>query len=325
MSASVTAPRARARRLALLSIAVATLVFALKLLAWRLTGSVALFSDAMETVVNVLAAAVTWWAIEYASRPADDDHPFGHHKAEYLAAVLEGVLITGAAVLIATAAFADLARIGEGKVLTAVGPGVAVNLLAAAINGGWAAYLVREAARLRSPALAADAHHIRADVITSVGVVAGLLLAIATGWLVLDPLMALVVAAVVVWQGSRLLLASIGGLMDRVVDEGEAEAIRATIRGAMEGAIEAHDIRMREAGAAIFVECHLVVPARMSVGAAHRICDRIEAAVEGAHPHAAVTIHVEPEEEALGEGEGDAMPAPDPEAATGAPPPTRQM
>ena len=300
------APRQRARRLALASIGVAALVLALKLVAWRVTGSVALFSDAIETVVNVLAAGVTWWAIDYAARPADADHPFGHHKAEYLAAVLEGVLIVGAAALIATAAIADMARLDEGKALTAIGTGTAVNLAAAAINGGWATWLLREARLLRSPALAADARHVRADVVTSVGVVAGLLLASVTGWLVLDPLMALIVAAVVVWQGARLLQSSIGGLMDRVVEGTEADAIRDTIRLHMGGAIEVHDVRMREAGAAVFVECHLVVPAAMSVGAAHRICDRIEAAIETDHPHASVTIHVEPEEEAGG-GEDEAL------------------
>ena len=301
-------PRVRARRLALASVGVATLVLLLKLVAWRLTGSVALFSDAVETVVNVLAAAVTWWAIDYAARPADSDHPFGHHKAEYLAAVLEGVLIVGAAALIATAAVADMAalRAGTGGTIAALPQGAAVTLLAAAINHGWATWLLREAARLRSPALAADARHVRADVVTSVGVVAGLAVAALTGWAVLDPLMALGVAGAVIWQGARLLQSSIGGLMDRVVDEGEAETIRETIRLHMEGAIEVHDVRMREAGSAVFVECHLVVPAAMSVGRAHRICDRIEDAIEADPPHARVTIHVEPEAEAGG-GEDEAL------------------
>ena len=307
-------PRQRARRLALASIGVAVLVMALKLVAWRITGSVALFSDALETVVNVLAGAMTWWAIDYAARPADDDHPFGHHKAEYVAAVLEGVLIVGAAALIATAAAADIAALrgGTKERIDAMPLGIAVNVLAASINMGWATWLLREAGRLRSPALAADARHIRADVVTSAGVVAGLVIATLTGWLILDPIMALMVAVAVVWQGARLLQSSIGGLMDRVVDADEADAIRETIQANMDGAIEVHDVRMREAGTAVFVECHLVVPSAMSVGRAHRICDRIEDAIERSYPHATVTIHVEPEGEALGEGEEGVLPPADP-------------
>ena len=297
------AARARVRRLALLSILVATGVMALKFVAFNLTGSIALFSDAVETIVNVLAAAVAWAAIGYAQRPADADHPFGHHKAEYLAAVLEGVLVVGAAALIALAAVTDIAALVSGtgdKTITRVGAGLGVNLLAAAINAAWAWHLLRAARSLRSPALEADARHVRADVVTSIGVAAGIVVAIATGRLILDPLIALVVALVVLWQGARLLLASVGGLMDRVVPEDEADAIRATIAASMAGAIEVHAVRMREAGPAIFLDCHLVVPASMTVGAAHRICDRIEAALAAGHPHLRATIHIEPEHEARG-------------------------
>ena len=286
---------------------------ALKFWAWALTGSVALFSDAVETIVNVLASSVALVAVEVAGRPADEDHPFGHHKAEYLAAVLEGVLVVGAATLIAVAAVADIAAIRSNeyaKVLTAIPEGLAINLTAATINAAWAYTLLRAAQALRSPALAADARHVRADVITSMGVAGGLVVATTTGILILDPIMALVVAAIVVWQGARLLTASLGGLMDRVVEGAEADAIRGVIRANMTGAIEAHDIRMREAGSAVFVECHLVVPAAMSVGRAHRICDRIEDAVEQSHPHATVTIHVEPEGEALGAEEEGVLPPP---------------
>ena len=295
--------RRDARRLALASIAVAGGVMALKFAAWWLTGSVALLSDALETIVNVLAALVTWVAVGYAARPADEDHPFGHHKAEYLAAVLEGVLIVGAATLIVVVALAELASPARGAP-GALGPGIAVNLLAAGINAGWAAFLLARARALRSPALAADARHVRADVVTSLGVVAGLVLAALTGWWVLDPLLALLVALIVVWQGARVLLGSLGGLMDRVVPEDEAAAILASIETAMTGAIEVHDVRIREAGAAVFLDCHLVVPAAMSVGAAHVICDRIEDALRAQHPHLRATIHVEPEDEARGAPEG---------------------
>lgn len=295
--------RARAKRLALSSILVACIVMALKFAAWGLTGSVALFSDATETLVNVLAAAVSFVAIGYAARPADADHPFGHHKAEYLAAVLEGMFVVGAATLIVLVALNDMA--GGVSEPRALGPGLAVNLFAAAINAGWASYLLQQARTLRSPALEADARHVRADVTTSLGVALGLVLASLTGWWLLDPLIACAVALAVVWQGAKLLLSSIGGLMDRVVPADEAEAIERIIVANMEGALEAHDLRMREAGTAIFLDCHLVVPATMSVGAAHRICDRIEDALRRSHPHVRATIHIEPEDEAMGRMDAD--------------------
>ena len=299
--------RAQARRLALVSILVALGVMSLKFMAWGLTGSVALFSDATETLVNVLAAAVSFVAIGYAARPADADHPFGHHKAEYLAAVLEGVFVVGAASLIVAVAASEVVN-GNNDAPRALGPGIVVNLLAALVNALWAAHLMRRSRELRSPALAGDAIHIRADVTTSGGVVAGLLLAALTGWWWLDPLIAILVALAVVWQGARLLLSSIGGLMDRVVADDEAEAIGTVITAHMDGALEVHDLRMREAGAAIFLDCHLVVPAAMSVGEAHNICDRIEDALRRSHPHVRATIHLEPDDEAvsaLGAGSAD--------------------
>lgn len=279
------------RRLAFWSILVALAVAALKFAAWWLTDSVALLSDALESIVNVAASLVAWYAIRLAHKPADAGHPFGHHKAEYLSAVLEGVLIVVAALLILREAAIAFA---EPRAMAAPALGLTVNALAAVGNAAWAWLLVSAGRRARSPALVADGKHLSADVVTSVGVIAGLLLALATGWLWLDPLLAIVVAVNIVWMGWRLVSASVQGLMDVALDEGEIDAIRKIIRAQADEVLEFHDLKTREAGRARFIEFHLVVPSEMSVAEAHQICDRIEDALEEAIAGARVTIHVEP-------------------------------
>ena len=249
----------RVRLLAAGSIGVALGVMALKYWAWLLTGSVALYSDALESVVNVIAAVVAWLAIGYSMKPADHDHPYGHHKAQYFSAVAEGVLIVLAAIMILREAFPVM--MAGGRPIAAFGPGVAVNLSAAAINGFWAVLLLRTGRAAGAPALTADGHHILSDVVTSVGVVAGLVLALATGWLVLDPLLAIVVAINIIWQGWKVIGSSVQGLMDRALPEEEQERIRSIVSENATGAIEFHDLKTREAGMVRFAEFHLIVPA----------------------------------------------------------------
>lgn len=278
--------------IAVTSIAVGVLVLGLKLGAWWLTGSVALYSDALESVVNVATAIATFAAIRFSARPADSNHPFGHHKVEYFSVVLEGVLIVMAAIAIFTAAWEGFRNPRPIDQPTA---GLAVNLVAAAINGAWAFVLIRLGRARLSPALAADGTHLMTDVITSVGVVAGLVLALATGWLFLDPLLAALVALNILWQGWKLIRQSIGGLMDEAAPPETVERIRKVISNNAGGAIEAHDVRTRQAGRRTFVEFHLVVPGDMSVAAAHDICDRIEEALSADMADAHITIHVEPE------------------------------
>lgn len=289
----------RVTRLAAASIAVAFAVMALKFLAWWLTGAVALYSDALESIVNVVAAFAAFTAILYARRPADIDHPYGHHKAEYFSAVLEGVLIVIAALLIFHEAAQVLLR---PHALTNPAQGLGVNLVAAAINAGWATLLIRTGRKDRSPALMADGRHIMADVWTSAGVLAGLVLALATGWLWLDPVMAMLVALNIIREGWLVISESVDGLMDRAVPDEEAERIRAVIHANADGAIEAHDIKTRFAGRATFIEFHLVVDAAMSVERSHAICDAIEAALRAEIPGARITIHVEPDYKEKGEG-----------------------
>lgn len=287
------------RRLAATSIAVAVIVMAIKFGAWWLTGSVALYSDAMESIVNVIAASAAFVAITYAQKPADTDHPFGHYKAEYFSAVLEGVLIVLAALLILREAVATLMSGDMG--ITAPGPGLALNLLAAVVNGVFATILIRSGRGARSPALVADGKHIMTDVVTSAGVLVGLVLALATGWLWLDPVLAILVAINIVREGWHVISDSMNGLMDRAVDGDEEERIRGAILANGGGAMEVHDIRTRTAGPLTFIEFHLVVDGRMTVEESHAICDRIEDGLRDEMPGARIVIHVEPDHKAKDE------------------------
>jgi cation diffusion facilitator family transporter len=284
---------------ALGSIAVAAAVLALKLAAAWQTGSAALYSDALESLVNLATAAMAVYAVHLAQQPADRRHQFGHHKAEYFSAVAEGVLIAVAALLILQEAWDAFVR---PRSLTALSAGMALNALATVLNGAWCAFLIVWGGRQRSPALVADGWHLLTDVGTSVGVLLGLGLAALTGWQVLDPALAAAVAVNLVWVGWRLVRDSVGGLMDEAVPAETARRIRAAIAANAGGAIEAHDVRTRAAGRASFIEFHLVVPGDMTVAASHAICDRLEAALQEAVPGAEVLIHVEPEKEAKRQG-----------------------
>ncbi|KAA0912627.1 cation transporter [Aquicoccus porphyridii] len=289
----------RTQKIATGSILIGLVVLALKLMAWAMTGSVALLSDAMESIVNVATAIAALIAIRIAARPADSNHPYGHHKAEFFSAVLEGVLIIIAALFIlreAAQAFMNP------RVLDAPLTGLAVNVAANILNGVWCWVLLREGRRLRSPALVADGRHLLSDVVSSVGVAVGVLLAILTGWVLLDPILAALVAVNILWSGWRVVSTSLSGLMDEAVPEGELEQIRAVISDAAEGAIEAHDLKTRQAGQATFIEFHLVVDGDTSVTSAHDICDRIERALHAEFADAQVTIHVEPEDKAKHSG-----------------------
>jgi cation diffusion facilitator family transporter len=289
----------QAERIAAGSIAIGLAVLALKTAAWWITDSAALFSDAAESVVNVAASLAAFVALRLAARPADADHPYGHDKAEFFAAVIEGVLIVVAALVILQETWQ---AVQAPKAITAPWQGMALNLAAGVLNLGWGLVLVRAARRLRSPALAADGKHLLADVVTSAGVLLGFALAVTSGIWWLDPLLAAATALYILVSGTMVIRASVGGLMD----EAPAAAIVARIRELVgvhaEGAIEAHDLRMRHAGRLTFLEFHLVVPALMTVADAHAICDRIEAALKTEMEGLMITIHVEPEGKAKHQG-----------------------
>ncbi len=281
------------------SVAVALAVLALKAAAYGVTGSVSLYSDALESVVNVVAAGVAWLAIRIAAQPPDDKHPYGHTKAEYLAAVAEGALVLFAAVEIGRAAWA---RLAAPSVPDALPLGVAIAVGASALNGVWAGVLVRAGRRHRSPALTADGRHLWTDVASTAGVLAGIGLAAATGWWWLDPVLALAVAVHVVVVGAQLVRESVGGLMDERVPEAEMRALHGAIEAHMGGAHEVHALRARRAGRTTFVEFHLVMPGGATVADAHAVCDRMEAAIRAAVPGSHATIHVEPEHKGKGTG-----------------------
>jgi len=283
------------------SIAVALAVMALKYFAFVVTGSVALYSDALESIVNLVTAIAALAAIQISSQPADRNHPFGHSKAEYLSAVLEGALIIVAALLIFREAYDALAT---PRTLTNAGAGFALNGAATALNGGWSWFLISRGRRWRSPALVADGWHLLTDVLTSVGVLTGLLLVALTGLSILDPLLALGVAAYILWTGYRITVSSMSGLMDESAGSEIEGRIRQAIKQSGHGALEAHDIRTRHAGRVTFIEFHLVVPGAMPVVEAHQICDRLEAALEDEIEGSQVVVHVEPESKAKGKARG---------------------
>jgi len=281
------------------SIVVGIVVLALKYTAYVLTGSVALLSDAIESIVNVATAVVALLAVRWSGMPADAGHPYGHHKAEYFSAVVEGVLIVIAALAILREAyFGYLAP----KSLDAPWQGLAVNGLASLVNAVWSWVLIRQGRRLQSPALMADGRHLSTDVMSSVGVLAGVALAAVTGWRMLDPALAAAVAFYILWSGWRLMKDSVGGLMDEAVPPETLAHIREIISANADGAIEAHDLRTRHAGRMMFIDFHLVVPSSMSVAVAHDICDRLERAIRAEFPDALISIHVEPDNQAKHSG-----------------------
>jgi len=284
-----------ALKIAFGSLVVGVLVLLIKSVAYWMTGSVALLSDALESTVNVATAIAAITAVRIATKPADENHPYGHHKAEFFSALLEGVMIIVAALVIIHEALTSLRNPVP---LNAPLSGLAVNILASIINGIWCWVLISRGKSLRSPALVADGHHLLSDVLSSVGVTFGVLLAIVFRWPILDPVLALIVAVSILWSGWKVLNASVSGLMDESVPEDVLQTIREAIASEGAGALQAHDVKARHAGQATFIDFHLVVPGEMSVFDAHEICDRIEALLEQEIAGAIVAIHVEPESKA---------------------------
>lgn len=292
-SSSPDGQHSHTERAAVLSVVTGACVLGLKTVAWWVTGSVALGSDALESIVNVVAAGVMWFALRVARRPPDANHPFGHGKAEYVSAVLEGVLIVVAAVAIVREAWP---RIWHPVAPHAVGVGALISGVASACNAALGVYLVRVGRARKSPALEGDGMHVLSDVVTSVGVLVGIGAATLTRWWWLDGALATLVAVNILWMGWGIVRRSVGGLMDEVTDPVEAEALRALItrEASARGAVEVRAVRFRRVGAKGFCDLRLVVPGAMSVAEAHALCDHVEARVQGDHPGVEVVIHVEP-------------------------------
>lgn len=293
MSKPATSGRS-ARDYAILSIGAALLTIALKFGAYLLTGSVGLLSDALESLVNLVAAVVALWALTFAARPPDAEHAFGHNKAEYFSSALEGTLILVAAVSIAIAAWG---RLLHPQPIEQVGLALFLSLVATAVNGGVAMILLRAGRRLRSVTLRADAHHLLTDVWTSAGVVLGILLVKLTGWLVLDPIIALIVAVNIVWAGFRLLRETGLGLLDTALPPNEQQLITTILNSYKQQGIQFHAIRTRTAGTRRFVSFHVLVPGEWTVQRGHDLCEEIELAICKALPGTYVTTHLEPLED----------------------------
>jgi cation diffusion facilitator family transporter len=286
-------------RLAAGSIVVGAVVLGLKYFAYHLTGSVALLSDAIESIVNVVTAVAALLAVNLGAKPADEEHPYGHHKAEYFSAVLEGVLILLAAILIIREAYGSLL---DPRKLEAPWRGLAVNASAGVLNALWAWVLIRNGRLLRSPALTADGRHLLTDVISSIGVLGGVGVAALTGIAVLDPILAALVALNILWAGWSVVRESLSGLMDESTPPEMLVSIRKIISEKAEGAIEAHDLRTRRAGSMTFIDFHLVVVGNTTVSEAHEIRDRLERAIKEKVGEALITIHVEPDNKAKHSG-----------------------
>ncbi len=286
--------RAGLTRYAWLSIFTAVVIIVLKVAAYRLTGSIGFLSDALESVANIVAAVFTLAALIIAARPPDDEHAFGHSKAEYLSAGAEGALILAAAVFIFVQA---VARLLDPQPLQQVGLGILVSAIAAGVNFLAARVIMRAGQQRRSAALTADAHHLLTDVWTSIGVIIGVGLAAWTGWLWLDPVIALAVALQILLTAFKLLHTSFDGLLDAGLPEGEVRQVEAILASYQDDGVSYHALRTRQAGAQRFVSVHIQVPGEWSVQQGHEFLEVIEQDVRRALAPVNVITHLEPVED----------------------------
>jgi cation diffusion facilitator family transporter len=281
-------------RYAWLSIAAAVATILLKGVAWWLTGSVGLLSDAIESFVNLAGALMALWMLTLAARPADDNHAYGYSKAEYFSSAFEGLLILLAAVSIG---YTAIVRLINPQSLEAVGVGLLVSVVATVINFTTARILMRVGREHHSITLEADAHHLMTDVWTSAGVIAGIGLVWLTGWLWLDPVIALLVAANIVWTGLQLMRRSADGLMDVSLPAEKLAQIEALLAAYRQQGLDFHALRTRQSGSRTFVILHVLVPGNWTVQEGHLWAERIEVELHQFLPHAHVTTHLEPLED----------------------------
>jgi len=281
-------------RMVYLSIATSLATIVLKFGAYFLTSSVSLWSDALESLVNLAAALVALGALMVAEQPADDRHAYGHDKAEYFSSGVEGALILVAAVSIIWSA---VHRLVDPQPLARLGPGIVIAFLAGAMNFATARVMLKVARQHDSIVIEADAKHLLTDVWTSAGIIGGLLVVMAMPqWAILDPVMAMAVGIHIIITGVGLLRRSADGLMDAALPASELKRAEALIRTELPDGAHFHALRTRKAGARRFLEFHLLVPGTMSVLESHALCDRIEAALMAHLAKAHITIHVEPRE-----------------------------
>lgn len=282
------------KRYAWLSIAAALATILLKGWAWWITGSVGLLSDALESFVNLAGAMMALAMLTLAARPADDNHAHGHGKAEYFSSAFEGFLILIAAVAIS---YTAIERLLNPQPLEAVGFALVISVVASIINLATSRTLMNVGKKYKSITLEADAHHLMTDVWTSVGVIVGVGLVWLTGWLWLDPVIALLVALNILWTGWQLLQRSAAGLMDVSIPEDELQAIEAILDGYRKHGLKFHALRTRQAGTRAFITVHVLVPGAWTIQHGHDWSERIEADIRQAVTHVHITTHLEPMED----------------------------
>ena len=280
----------RKRKAALTALVGGLFIFALKLVAWALSGSVALLSDALESVVNLLASGMMLFSVIVSERPADESHQYGHEKVENISMLVEGGLIVTAGLFIVHEA---LGRLSEPTPLTGVGYALGVSLFATALNGVLSWYLSRTAKETDSLALEGDAKHLLSDVVSSFGVAAGLYVASVTGWDVLDPILAMLVSVLVFKMGLELVYKASHGLMDRSAPEEEAR-IREIMEGHQSLFVDFHDVKTRRSGGRVYAELHLSMDGSATVQESHDFTDHLEEDLLNELPEVTITIHVEP-------------------------------
>lgn len=282
--------RSSLTRFAWLSISAAILTIALKAVAYLLTGSVGLLSDAMESLVNLVGALMALTMLTIAARPADEDHAYGHSKAEYFSSGAEGTLILIAAVSIAVAA---AQRLISPKPLEQIGLGLGVSVAASLVNLFVAVVLLKAAKSYQSITLKANAHHLLTDVWTSAGVVVGVAAVAFTGWERLDPVVALIVAGNIVWSGVRIVRESVSGLMDTALPADEINTIQEVLNRHCQPDIQCHALRTRQAGSRRFVSVHVLVPGDWTVDRGHKLLERMEDDIRAALPNVTAITHLE--------------------------------
>ena len=282
--------RAFLTRFAWLSIGAAVLTIGLKAAAYWVTGSVGLLSDALESFVNLVGALMALAMLTVAARPADEDHAYGHSKAEYFSSGVEGTLILFAAVSIG---YAAVRRFLAPQPLEQVGLGLAVSVVASLVNLAVAMVLLRAGKRHQSISLEASAKHLLTDVWTSAGVLVGVGAVALTGWQRLDPLVALVVAANIILSGFRIVHESVLGLMDTALPAAELDAVHKVLAPYLQGGVEYHALRTRQSGARRFVSLHVLVPGAWTVHDGHQLLERIEADIRRTLPNVTVFTHLE--------------------------------
>lgn len=278
-------------RTAGVSFLIAMVVLAVKSAAWWASGSVVLLADAAESSLDLVTALLLLIAVRYAAQPPDREHPFGHDKAEYFSAGFQGALVLAAGIGVGIDAASALWSPREPVEL---GLALVLSVIATLLNVGLALWLIRVGRELRSPALQADGRHNLADVVTTVGGWTGLALAWGTGWWLLDPVVAVLVAAQILWTGATLLRGAFTGLMDTALPEEELGPLRTALEGVLAPDTHLERLRSRRSARRVFVDCALVVPAQTTVATAHTWCDRLEEAAETALPRVELHIHVEP-------------------------------